>query len=468
MNSRLIQKPASKPAVLFATTLCAFITPITISSVNIALPAISADLNADNIITSWFVTSYILVTALLLIPFGRLGDIYGREKIFKYGVLIYGISGFLCAISYSASTLIFSRIIQGVGAAMMWGTGLAILMSVYKDGEKGKALGINVAAVYLGLSIGPLFGGFCTHYIHWRSIFIIIGVSGILLTIISVLKLSYQPINLSDEKFDCIGLLLYCFAIVPAFIGFSMLPESIGIIAIIAGLIFGFFFVIYEYRIKYPILNIRIFINNRIFIFSNIAALINYSATFAVGFLLSLYLQYIKGFDAQKAGIILIAQPIMQFAVSPFAGRISDKIEPYYIASSGMFLTAVGLGMLALISPNSNLVFIISCLILLGIGFGFFSAPNTNAVMNSIAPKHYGVASGTLATMRMLGQMLSMGIVLILFALIMGKIKISVKYYPLFLVCIQRAFLVFTFLCVIGVFASIIRGERARGKIDVD
>jgi MFS family permease len=206
---------------------------------------------------------------------------------------------------------------------------------------------------------------------------------------------------------------------------------------------------------------VNLFRKNTVFAFSNLAALINYSATFAVGFLLSLYLQYIKGLAEQSAGFILVSQPVVMAVFSPFAGRLSDRIEPRLVASTGMALTAAGLFLLTFLNENTALGFIVAILVLLGLGFALFSSPNTNAVMSSVEKKFYGVASGTLGTMRLTGQMLSMGIAMLIFAVYVGEVQITAQYYPPFLSGIRAAFFIFAVLCFGGVFASLARG-RAR------
>jgi MFS family permease len=239
-----------------------------------------------------------------------------------------------------------------------------------------------------------------------------------------------------------------------------------GIWLVLAGAIGLAAFVRWEIRQEHPVLNIGLFRNNMVFAFSNLAALINYSATFAVSFLLSLYLQYIKGFTPEHAGLILIAQPVMMAIFSPVAGILSDRIEPRIVASIGMALTTAGLVMLVFVGGDVSLSYIIASLVVLGLGFGFFSSPNTNAVMGSVDRKSYGVASGMLGTMRLTGQTLSMGIALLLFALYMGRVQISPEYYPLFLKSMRTAFIISGALCFGGIFASIARGKAHRAGFD--
>jgi MFS family permease len=218
-------------------------------------------------------------------------------------------------------------------------------------------------------------------------------------------------------------------------------------------------FVRWETKVEYPVLNISLFGNNRVFAFSNLAALINYSATSAISFLLSLYLQYTKGLTPQDAGLILVSQPVVMAIFSPLAGRLSDKIEPRIVASAGMTLTVVGLLLFTFLNSTTDLAFIIFSLVLLGFGFALFSSPNTNAVMSSVEKRFYGVASATLGTMRLTGQMLSMGIAMLVFALYLGRAQITPEKYPAFLTSTKTAFIIFAVLCFGGIFASLSRGK---------
>jgi MFS family permease len=190
-----------------------------------------------------------------------------------------------------------------------------------------------------------------------------------------------------------------------------------------------------------------------------VAAFIHYSATFAVAFFLSLYLQYIKMLNPQNAGMILVFQPVVMAVCSPFAGRLSDRIEPRIVASMGMALTAAGLFLLTFLHGSTALGFIIADLILLGLGFALFSSPNTNAVMSSVEKRFYGVAGGTLGTMRLTGQMLSMGIAMLIFAVHIGHTQITPEYYPLLLKSTRSAFILFGILCSGGALASFARGR---------
>jgi MFS family permease len=261
------------------------------------------------------------------------------------------------------------------------------------------------------------------------------------------------------EKFDFTGSVIYSFTLIAIMYGISQLPAMTGVYAILTGALGFLAFVKWEIKVESPVLDIRFFKNNKVFAFSNLAALINYSATFAVGFLLSLYLQYIKGFGPQNAGLILVSQPFVQSIFSPFAGKLSDRFESSIIASIGMALTVVGLFLLVFLDEKTTLGFIIASLIFLGFGFALFSSPNTNAVISSVEKKFYGVASATLGIMRLTGQVLNMGIATLIFAIAIGRFQITPEYYPLFLESVKVAFIVFAVLCFVGVFTSLARGK---------
>ena len=459
MNKNIDSKDTDKKIALIIFTLSSFITPFMSSSINIALPSIGKEFSMNTILLSWVATAFILSAAMFLVPFGRIADIYGRKKVFLYGIFIYSFASLLCAISSSSGLLIVFRVLQGIGSAMTFGSGMAILTSVFPPGERGRALGINVAAVYTGLALGPFFGGLLTYHFGWRSIFLVNVFLGSMILLFILWKLKGEWVEAKNEKFDLIGSVIYSSSLIAIIYGFSLFPSTPGLLLFVAGIIGLLMFIFWENKIGNPILNIRLFRNNIVFTFSNLSALINYSATSAVGFLLSLYLQYVKGFNPKHAGLILVSQPVVMAILSPFAGKLSDKIEPRIVASSGMALTVIGLSMLLFLNISTSLGFIILSLIILGFGFALFSSPNTNAVMSSVDKKFYGVASATLGTMRLTGQMFSMGIAMLIFSIYIGKVQITPEYYLLFTSSVKTAFLIFAILCFFGIFASLARGK---------
>ncbi len=452
----------TKRVALFAASMAGFLTPFMVSSLNVAMASIGKEFALSAVILGWVPTAYLLAAAIFLVPLGRIADIHGRKKIFIYGTMLYTIACLLLPFSNSVAMLIAFRVLEGIGSAALFGTGTAILTSVYPPGERGKALGIAVASVYAGLSLGPPIGGLLTEHLTWRSIFFVNVPLGLLILVTVMWKLKGEWAEARGEKFDLAGSATYGISVAAAMAGLSLLPGAAGAWLIAVGAAGIVLFIRWEMRAKSPVMNIGLFKNNAVFTLSNLAALINYAATAAVGFLLALYLQYIKGFTPQHAGLILVAQPIVMAALSPAAGRLSDKLEPRMVASIGMAFSTSGLVMLTFLSPNTDLRFIVVTLVILGVGFGLFSSPNTNAIMSSVPKEFYGVASGTVGTMRLLGQMSSLGIAVLLFALYIGGAQITPASYPLFLASVKTGFTIFAVLCFAGIFASLSRGKMQR------
>jgi EmrB/QacA subfamily drug resistance transporter len=448
-----------KKAALLVSTAASFMTPFMASTVNIALPSIGRTFVMDAIALSWVATAYLLAAAMFLVPFGRLADIYGRKRIFIYGVIAYTVVSLLSAAAPSGTFLILVRGLQGVAGAMIFGTGVAILTSVYPVSERGRVLGINVAAVYVGLSVGPFAGGFLTQHLGWRSVFVANALLGGFIIPLVLWRLRGEWAEARGERFDIPGSILYSISLIVIMYGFSTLPAIQGMWTILLGVSALVAFVLWELRVKNPLLDISLFRHNTVFAFSNMAALINYSATSAVTFLLSIYLQYIKGLNPQTAGFILISQPVVMALFSPLAGRLSDRIEPRVVASLGMTFIVIGLALFAFFGGETSLLMVTINLVLLGFGFALFSSPNTNAVMSAVEKRWYGVAAATLATMRLTGQMLSMGIVMLIIAVTMGRVAITPEYYPEFLKGMKASFIIFSALCVVGIFASLARGK---------
>ena len=447
------------PIVLLATTISSFTTPFMGSSVNVALPMIASDFSMNALALSWVASSFLLAASIMLVPMGRLADIYGRKIFFLSGSLIFALSSLFCIWSGTEGIFIAMRVVQGIGGAMIFSTGTAMLISAYPSNERGKILGINIAAVYIGLTCGPFIGGLLTQHMGWKTIFIVNAALGVAAASFAACMAKEKPSASRGERFDLAGSLLYATALFALMYGFSQLPSPQGGVLIATGLICFIFFVRQQLKKRSPLINMRLFLNNRVFALSNLAALVNYCATFAVTFLLSLYLQHVKLLTPSQTGCVLVIEPLLQAVFSPLAGRLSDRYEPRMISSAGMSLTVIGLCGLIFIASDTPLYYIVSCLATLGVGFALFSSPNVNAVMSSVERKFYGIASATQATMRMVGQMLSMGITMLVFAWIIGNRMITHENSLLLIISAKIIFGILAVTCLGGIFASLARGR---------
>ncbi|NNF99606.1 MAG: MFS transporter [Desulfobacteraceae bacterium] len=452
-------------SALIVATVTSFMGPFMISAVNVALPTIQRDFSATAVSLSWIATSYLLAIAVFAVPLGRIADIHGRKKIFLWGLYLFTASSFLTAFAWSVTSMIILRVGQGAGTAMMVTTGMAIITSIFPPQRRGKAIGIYVSAVYIGLSCGPFAGGFLTEQFGWQSIFFLVAPIGVFSIVVTLVFLKGEWADARGEQFDISGSILYAVALILLIYGAGRLPGWTATGLITAGILSLGAFIRQELRVDAPVFDVRLFSDNKLFAFSSFAAMINYAATYAVTFLLSLYLQYIKGMSPQSAGSILIFQPVCMALFSPFAGKLSDRIEPRYIASAGMAITAIGLGVLGAAGTDTPLYIFMGTLTALGIGFALFSSPNMNAIMGSVQKKHYGIASGTVSTMRLLGQMVSMATATMVFNLFIGDALITPEIFGGFMKSYRTCLIIFVGLCVAGTFFSMFRGElRVSGE----
>ncbi|HHX77195.1 MAG TPA: MFS transporter [Firmicutes bacterium] len=430
------------------------------SSISVAIPSISNEFAADTVTLNWVATSYVLASVMFLIPFGKLADIYGRMRLFTYGFIIYLLTAILAPFSTSASLLIASRFIQGIGGAMIFSTGVAIITSVTPAAERGRALGINSAIVYFGAASGPFFGGVLTQHFGWRSIFYANIPFCLLILFLAFWKLKERS-KLGEEKINFGSSVIFSLCFLVIMYGFSLIPTVNGILLITAGIIGFTYFFWREGRVKNPVVDIGLFRNNKAFAFSNMAVLISFMATYAVAFLLSLYLQYIKGLSPQTAGTVLMTQTIVQSVISPVAGVLADKFDAKRLASLGMGFKALALSLFAFLGSKTPVGYVFAALIILGLGIGLFSTPNTYVIMSSVDKQYYGVSSATIATMRQSGNLLSMAVIMFIFALTIGRVEITPQHYDAFMLGLKSAFVVYGTLCCLGVFASLAGRSKA-------
>lgn len=454
-HASLTHDQKSTIAVVIITSL---ITTFTASALNLSIPAIGEEFRAGAASIGWIINGYILASAAFSVPFGRIADLTGRKRVLTIGILIFSLCSGAIIFAASMEIFIFLRVVQGAAAAMIFATGQAVLISAFPPEKRGKVLGYSIASTYTGLSAGPVVGGFLNHYLGWRSVFIITFVICIAVFLIAAKKLPNDNNGHDLKSMDIIGSLLYITMIISFMCGISAYSLSEPAKYLIpAGILLFVFFVYHELKITNPIIKIKLFIKNTGYLFSNVAALLNYGATFAIGYLLSIYLQIIMGFDSQISGFILISQPLIMALLSPYAGKLSDRINSFKLASFGMALCALGLFSFIFVSEDYSLIVIIGNLVIVGVGFAFFSSPNTNAVMACVEPIDYGVASSILATMRTLGQSTSMAVLSFIVADQVGNVPLAEAPAHLLISAMRISFIVFTVLCIIGVFISLKR-----------
>ena len=464
MTNLTESKKASKLPLLTVVMMTSFLTTFTGSALNLSVPAISTEFGAGAVSIGWIVTGYILASAALSVPFGRFADLFGKKPVLVVGQIVFTACALLCSIAWNIQTIIAFRLMQGIGAAMIFATNVAILVASYPPEKRGKMLGLSVSSTYAGLSLGPVIGGVLNHNFGWRSIFYVTTVIAAAAAVLALLKLE-EPAAAGEkqdsvgknkfQKMDPVGCVLYTAMLACIMYGFSAVTSSmIARILLPAGIVLLILFLRHESRREGPLINLDMFRKNIVFSFSNIAALLNYGASYAVSYLLSIYLQTVLGFDSQIAGLILITSPVFQTILSPLAGRLSDRYSPFLLASCGMSISAVGIFALIFIRDDYPMALLLAALTVIGIGFALFSSPNTNAIMSCVDKKDYSVASSITATSRSIGHTLSMAIVTTVVAVTIGNITLASASPEAIIFAMRISFIVFTMLCAAGIFFS--------------
>lgn len=446
-------------AALAAAAVASFLVPFMMSAVGIILPGIQHDLGATAVELSWVVGSYILTLAAILLPVGRLSDIFGRRRTFMWGTAAFIFFSVCSSLVWSVQSLIVMRALQGFGAAMILSTATAIVTEIYPRQERGRALGILAACVYLGISFGPLVGGMISDLIGWRAVFFVGLPPGILAWyLVRRLQREWRPSR--GEDFDFLSGVLYVAFVLCAVKGLTGLDRpAIGLPLLMGAFITGFLFARRSQRIPYPLMKMTLLTRNRVFAMSSLATLINYASTHAVGFLLSLYLQVVKGFSPMHAGMVLMVQPVVQSLLSPVAGMLADRFDPTKLASLGMALCVVGLLGMYKVQINTDLWTIAIILGIMGTGFALFAAPNMTVIMGSVESQDYSIASSLVATMRTFGMSLSMGVITVVFGWRLHGQPVARETIPGFMSSMEIIFVFCALLCIVGVFCSLVRSK---------
>ena len=444
-----------KNLILVICTVLSFFTVFAVNAVMVVVPTIAGEFHMSNIVQNWIIIIFLLVVAVLSVPAGQISAKYGLKKVTILSIILFIIISIVTVVVTTSEQFLACRFILGIALAFINVTSMAMVVSAFAPEERGKALGINITGVYVGLSLSPVLGGILNYQLGWRSV-VLFGVPFLLVILALLLtKIDDEWISFENVPIDVKGSLSYGIGMVLFMYGFTILNTQLGIILTVLGVIILIIFGFIELKQDYPVFDIRFF-KNRKFLSSNFASLCAYLATFAVTTILNYHLQYIRGFDSQTAGLILLVAPLCQVVLAPIAGRLSDKYVPQILAAIGMGLGTVSLVLFSFLNNSTSLEFLVVSMVLYGIGFGLFSPPNTNVIMGSVPPKDTSVASAAVSTMRTVGQAMSLGILTLVFAFIMGDVPIIPQYYPLLIQSCQITCIICVVLCVASVFASFV------------
>ncbi len=450
----IVEKMGLEKSVIFIVALVSFITAFLSNAVSVALPVIAKDLMMNNIVQNWTATIFLLVIAMFSIPFGKICGKHGLKKSLLISIVLVLIGSVGSALSNFQEMLIFFRGFQGIGGALLNVSSMALIVAAIPPQNRGKALGLNVAGVYIGLSLAPVIGGFLTHNFGWQSIFYI-TIPFLIISLCFTKCIKEEWKMYEGESIDKTGSIFYILGILLFIYGFTIINTLLGLITILLGLFLIIGFILIELKVESPVFNVKLFKNVK-FASSNLASLISYFATFVITYVLNYHFQYIMGMNSQSAGMILIITPFMMAILAPLSGRLSDKYDPQILAALGMICVTVAICILCLLNESTHLYLIILAMFLQGIGYGLFSSPNTNAIMSSVPKNESPSASASLSAVRVIGQTMSLGMLTVIFAIIMGHVPIVPNYYPLLIYSCRISCIISVIACVIAVVISLV------------
>jgi MFS family permease len=438
--------------ILVAGILTLFLASFVRSSLNLALPVISAEFNLSGIFITWIPTLYLLVNAVLYVPFGKIVDIYGGKWVFQYGLVIFTLSSFLCAFSVSGEMLLIIRIFQAIGNAMIFVSLYALISCSFKFDNLGKAFGLIIMGFSIGLIMGPILGGFLTQMLGWRSLFITDALIGAFTTL-TIFRFKPNWNKSKEKKFDLTGSIVLGVSIILIISGFSNLGWTYRFISLSAGVFGLLIFYLVEKRSACPLVNLDLF-KSYGYVFGNVTSMINYSSFIAVNFILSPYLMIVLGLSPLKAGLMLSVSAVVMLVLSPVSGKLSDRFNQNSISTVGMFFNTVGIATMAMLNENINMVLMLLSFTVFGIGNGLFFPSNTKSVISSADKNHLGIASAILSNTRTMGQVFGMGIVLLVITEFVGNVNLALADPATLLMSIKVSLIVLSTLCASGIFTS--------------
>ena len=456
-----MEKIREKKNTILVCVITSFITTFMGSALNLSIPSLEEEFKVGAQTVGWVVTIYMLTCSALAVPFGRLADRVERRSVLRTGILIFSISSLTAVLTKKMWMLMAFRLMQGIGASMIFSTNIAILVGAFDEEHRGRVLGYSTCATYAGLSAGPVLGGWLNQNFGWRAIFIataIVSAAAFYGAFFKIPKGEKKSgiLSLSSKAhLDYAGNILFVVSIVLTMYGLSSLNSLAGAPLILClGILFFIFFIRTEMKTENPVIDVNLFRKNLPFTLSNLAAMVNYGSNFALSYLMSIYLQVVKGMSSQWAGVILITNTVIMTVLSPFVGRISDRHSPFKMSAAGMALCAAALGLLSFLSEDASLAWIIMILALSGVGFSFFSTPNTNAVMSCVEREDYGVSASILSTMRSIGHTAGMSVVSAVVGIYIGSGSLKGAGTEVLMRTFHISFFIFTLLCILGIFMA--------------
>ena len=389
------------------------------SIVNLALPTLIDTLNTTFATIQWVVLSYLLVATVLVLGAARLGDMFGKKRLYLWGLILFTFASLLCGLAPSVEWLIAFRAIQGLGAVFISALARAIVAEVFPPSERGKAFGIIGAVVSLGISLGPAAGGLLIGIAGWRLIFLVNIPIGIFTSFIIVRFVPPSAIANGNQRFDALGSAIITLSLLSFALGMTQgqvegfTVKTLTLLAIaVLGLVV---FLAIEARISQPMLDLKMFRNREFSLSLLMGCLVTFVFT-GVLFIIPFFLELVLKYANQKVGLMLALFSIFSGIVAPFSGGMSDRFGSRVISLMGIVLMLSGCLVMSTFDSHLNDLVYIGQIVPFGMGFGMFQSPNNSAIMGSVPKERLGIASGLLSLSRTLGQTVALPLMGTLFA----------------------------------------------------
>jgi len=474
MDSINISSNKNRWVILFIVVMVTFMCTLDSSIVNVALPIMAKLLNITSGSIQLVVTSYLIVISATILVFGRLGDMVGKTKVFKFGIALFTLGSLFCGITGSLQVLIFARVIQGIGAAGTMANSQGIITEVFSVNERGRALGITGTFVALGTLIGPPLGGVIVDATSWQYIFLINVPIGII-TLFYSFKILPKGHKIVKGKLDGFGALLFMFAIVPLFVALGQgqqvgFTNPIILLSFLIAIISFVAFIKVEKKRENPLLQLQIF-KNKLFSLSIFCGFISFVAIFCSIIIQPFYLQDVMKFSPASTGLVLMIFPLILSVVSPISGLLSDKIGSEILTFIGLVVTSFGLLLMSTLNEQSSILSMVFFIGVMSIGNGLFQSPNTSLIMSTVPKDKLGIAGSVNALVRNLGMVCGIALATtILYSGMSYKIGYHVSDYvagrnDAFIYGMKIVYITAAAICIIGAILTFLRLFRSKAKL---
>jgi EmrB/QacA subfamily drug resistance transporter len=426
-----------------------FLAPLQMHSSTLAIPAIAAEMGLTADIISWFTLSQVLASACFVLPAGKLSDRFGRRRMFVCGLLICSIACFIGGVAFNGYLILLARALQGIGAALVFAAAVALLVSVPPEDQKVRVMGIYISVVYVGMVTGPLFGGFVIEQLDWRYVFYVPGTLFLILTVIGFGYIKWERYGDRNTRIRLLDLSLYIGALLLMAFGVYDATHFEGQVLLVSGVVAFAAFCWFQSKRRDPLLQVKLFTQSRTFTILGIAHFLSYVSILALPFTLTLYLQYLKGVDAQSTGMILLVQALFTAIIAPFSGRLSKHFRPRHLIFTGVGLFVVACLMLASLVPESSIWVVVVALALMGASVGVMDTPIVHTSMSTVDNSLLGSASATMKGLRTMGGFIGMGLISYLMGLHLGNAVIEPSLYPQLMKVVGQFFQVAVFTALL-------------------